>query len=216
MNIFVNGMRQMIEWIYGFSGDYGVAIVLMTIAIRALMLPLNAKQRKQMQKQQVISEKAEKLKEKYKKNPQKLNDELQKLYQNEGTGMGGCLLSFLQLPIMMCLYQGIRMTVAAGTVTVLLPWVSSLLWRDSTLILPIATLIVQILPQTYPYLRFFKALNLPKTSPVMVGAMLLSNALFVFVIPSGVGLYYFISGAFSAIEQLIVHTLAVKRKLRMA
>lgn len=216
MNIFVNSLRWAIDLVYGFSGDYGIAIVAVTAAIRMLLLPLNMKQRKQLQKQQRISERAEKLKEKYKKNPQKLNEELQKLYQTEGTGMGGCLLSFIQFPVMMCLFQGIRLTAAAGTATVLLPWVSSLLVRDSTLILPVATLVVQVLPQTYPYISFFKELHLQKLSPAMIGALLLSNALFVFVIPSGVGLYYFVSGLFGAVEQLAANVLAVKRAAQAA
>lgn len=131
MNIFVDGLRWVIEWMYGLSGDYGVAIVLVTVAIRMLMIPLNIRQREQLQKQQVISQKAEALKERYKKNPQKQNEELQRLYQSEGTGAGGCLLTLLQFPIMMCLYHGIRLTAAAGTTTVLLPWVSSLLDRKS-------------------------------------------------------------------------------------
>lgn len=216
MNIFVDGLRQVIEGIYGFSGDYGVAIVLATVIIRVLLIPLNVKQRRQMKKQQAVSEKAELLKVKYKNNPKKLDEELRSLYQSEGTGMGSCLTCLIQLPVMMCLYQGIRLTAAAGAATVLMPWVSSLLLRDTTLILPIATLVVWILPQTYPYISFFKALNLQKTSPVMIGAMLLSNALFVFVIPSGVGLYYFVSGAFSAVEQLVVNILAVRGSLRAA
>lgn len=211
MNIFVDGLRWVIEWMYGLSGDYGVAIVLVTVAIRMLMIPLNIRQREQMQKQQVISQKAEALKERYKKNPQKQNEELQRLYQSEGTGAGGCLLTLLQFPIMMCLYHAIRLTAAAGTTTVLLPWVSSLLVRDSTLLLPVATLLVQVLPQTYPYLCFFRALNLQKTSPSMIAALLLSNALFVFAIPSGVGLYYFVSGLFGAVEQLAGHIRAVRR-----
>lgn len=216
MNILSEGLRQIMEWLYGFGGDYGVAIVLVTVLVRLLLLPLNAKQRKQMKKQQEISGQVEVLKERYRKNPQKLNDELQKLYKREGTGAGGCLIGFLQFPIMMCLYYAIQATAAAGTATVLLPWVSSLLKRDQTLILPVITLVVQILPQTYPYIRFFKELNLQKMPLPMILSTLFMNSLFVFVIPSGVGLYYFVSGLFSAVEQLVVNVLAVRRKVQPA
>lgn len=201
---------------YSFTGDYGVAIALITVVVRALLVPLNVKQRAQMQKQQEISGEAEKLKEKYKNNPQKMNEELQKLYQEKGIGGLGCLLNFIQLPVMMCLYNGIRLTAAAGTATVLLPWVSSLLMRDQTLILPAATLMIQFLPQTYPYIRYFRELNLQKMTLPMALTLLFANSMFVFMIPSGVGLYYFVSGLFTAVEQLVVHVLAVRRMAAQA
>ncbi|MDO4321858.1 MAG: membrane protein insertase YidC [Lachnospiraceae bacterium] len=204
-------VRQVIEWIYSFSGDYGVAIVLVTVCIRTLLIPLNIQQRKQMKRQQEISGEAERLKEKYKKNPQKMEEELQKLYQEKGFGTAGCLMSFVQAPIMLCLYNGIRLISAAGATTVLLPWVSSLLLRDQKMILPAATLIVQLLPQLYPYIRYFKELELQKMSVPMMLAMLAVNSTFVFVIPSGVGLYYFVSGLFHAAEQLAVNLWDVRR-----
>lgn len=211
MDFFVQILRQAIEWIYGFCGDYGIAIVLITAAIRVLLLPLNIRQRKQMRKQQEIAGEAEALREKYKNQQQKLNEELGKLYQEKGTGMGSCLVSFLQFPIMMCLYNGIRLTAAAGAATVLLPWVSSLLVRDRTMILPIATLAVQLLPQTYPYIRYFRALNLQKMPVQMILILLLTNSMFAFAIPSGIGLYYFASGLFTAVEQLAVYMFSVRR-----
>lgn len=216
MNLFVQGLRQGIEWIYQLTGDYGVAIVIITIAIRLFLLPLNIQQRKQMKKQQEISREVERLKEKYKNNPQKMNGEMQKLYQEKGIGGAGCLMSFIQFPIMMCLYQGIRLTAAAGTATLLLPWVSSLLVRDQAFVLPAATLIVQFLPQVYPYISSFKGLNLQKMSPSMMVTMLLMNSMFVFAIPSGVGLYYFVSGVFSAAEQLLMHCAALKKAAQAA
>lgn len=212
MDILAQFFKTVIEWFYGFTGDYGIAIVLATVLIRSFLIPLNIRQRGQMKKQQEISKKAEDINEKYRKNEKKKNEELQKLYQEQGAGMGGCLISFLQLPIMICLYNAIRLTAAVGTATALLPWVSSLLTRDQTLILPVATLIVQILPQTYPYIRFFRALNLQKPAPSMMLTMLLANSLFVFAIPSGVGLYYLTSGLFTAAEQLIGNLFALRNQ----
>lgn len=216
MNILAQAFQIVIDGIYGFTGDYGVAIVAVTLMIRFLLVPLNLRQRSQMAKQQEISKQAEEIRTKYRKNEKKQTEELQKLYQEQGTGMGGCLLSFLQLPIMLCLYQAIRMTAAVGTATVLLPWVSSLLVRDQTLLLPVATLIIQVLPQTYPYFRLFRDLKLQKTSLSMVLTMLLANSFFVFVIPSGVGLYYLVSGLFAAGEQFLCNFLAVRRMERTA
>lgn len=211
MDILVQIFQYMIEWIYHYTGDYGVVIVLITVAIRTVFIPLNLRQRKQIKKQQQFSERIENLKHKYRNNAQKRNAELQKIYQENGTGIMGCLPMLLQIPLMWCLYNAIRLTIVVGTTTRLLPWVSSLLVRDQMLILPIATLIVQLLPQIYPYICFFKRLNLQKTPFSVMVTMFLANGFFVFSIPSGIGLYYFISGFFVAIEQLIGNLLEVHR-----
>lgn len=216
MNLFVQGLRRGIELLYLLFGDYGVAIVLVTMGIRILLIPLNIYQRKQMKKQQEMSRRVEELKLKYEKNPKKLEGELSRLYREQGMSGAGCLLTFLQFPIMMCLYEGIRLTAAAGTATILLPWVSSLLVRDKTFILPAATLAVQLLPQIYPYLGFFRSLHLQKMSVPMLLTLLLTNSVFAFMIPSGVGLYYFVSGAFSAAEQFALHCLERKRAAQAA
>ena len=206
--LFING-------IYALTKDYGIAIVIITIAIRSCLIPLNMKQRKQMKQQQQTAQQAEALKMKYAKNQKKMEEELQKLYQQNGTGMGSCLLSFLQLPIMYGLYKAIQLITFAGATTILLPWVTSILVRDQLLILPIATIIVQLLPQTYPYISFFKGLQLQKPSLPAMFILLLTNSCFVFAIPSGLGLYYFVSGLFAALEQFILNLIDA-RNLKLA
>ncbi|MBQ6889182.1 MAG: membrane protein insertase YidC [Lachnospiraceae bacterium] len=215
MEILAQLFGILINGIYGLTKDYGVAIVMITIAIRACLVPLNIRQRQQMKKQQQTSKEVEALKAKYGKNQEKLNQELQKVYRKNGTGMGSCLLSFIQLPIMYGLYKAIQLVTLAGTTTVLLPWVTSILVKDQMLILPIATILVQILPQTYPYLRFFKDLKLQKAPAATIFILLLTNSFFVFVIPSGIGLYYFVSGLFVALEQFIVNIIEA-RKMKIA
>lgn len=212
MNSLVPIFQGVIEWIYGFTGDYGAAIVVLTLVIRMILIPVNILQRRQVEKQREVRREAEKIKEKFKKNERKQQEELQKLYERKGLGMGSCFMNLLQLPIMISLYNAIRICAVAGTTTILLPWVSSLLLRDRTLFLPITTLVVQILPQTYPYIRLFQGLNLQKSSLSMLLVLLLTNSMFVFVIPAGVGLYYLVSGMFTAAEQFIYNIIDVYRQ----
>lgn len=216
MEILAQIFEIIINWIYGFTGDYGVAIVIITIAIRTCMIPFNIRQRKQMKQQKEIAKEIESIKAAYGKNKEKLNSELQKVYQKNPTGMGNCILPFIQLPIMYGLYNAIRMITLAGATTIVLPWVTSILVRDHMLILPIATVVIQILPQTYPYLRFFKDLELQKAPLPTVLILLLTNSLFVFAIPSGIGLYYFVSGVFTALEQFIVNLAEVQKRKAMS
>lgn len=215
MEILTTLFGELIDFIYGFTRDYGVTIVIVTLLIRSCLIPLNIKQRKQMKKQQQMSLEIEALKAKHGKNTEKFNSELQQLYQNNSTGMGGCLLSFLQLPIMWGLYKAIQTITVVGTTTVLLPWVTSILMRDQLLLLPIATIIVQLLPQAYPYISWFKNLQLQKAPISSVLFLLISNSLFVFIIPSGLGLYYFVSGLFVALEQFIINLIDARKARKM-
>lgn len=212
MSIFIDFLKYIIEVFFAITGDYGVAIVIVTVLVRALLVPLDIRQRRQMKKQKEISKKIDMVKSKYKNNQKQMEKEVQRVYQENGTGMGNCLVSVLQLPVMIGLYNAIRMISAAACATVLLPWISSLLVRDQLFLMPIATLIVQMLPQTYPYMKFFKELELQKQPISSIAAILFVNSLYLFMIPSGLGLYCFTSGLFQTIEQLIFNIIEVQNK----
>ncbi len=88
------------------SGDYGLAIILLTIAVRVLMLPLTIKQTKSMQEMKKIQPKLKKLQEKYKDDKQKQQEEIMKFYsEHKVNPLAGCLPLLLQLPIMFALFR---------------------------------------------------------------------------------------------------------------
>lgn len=210
MTSLYESIRWLLEMLYGICGDYGVAIVWITVMIRLCIAPLNHKQRQALKKQQKLNSDAETIKKKYKHSKEKMNQELEKLYQSESAGGMGCLLSFLQFPIMLVLYNGIRQAVAVDVGTVLLPWVPSLLMRDTTFLLPVITVIIQMLPQLMPYVGFFKSFNLQKMSMPMIFIMLLMNSWFACMLPAGIELYYMVSGLFTSVEQVVCSRLSVE------
>ena len=212
MSFIIQFFEQLFERNFFFSHDYGVAIVMITLELRLLLLPLNITQRKQINKQQEISQKAASIRLRYKNNKEKQEKELAKFYQENEMGMGGCIASLIQIPIMLCLYHSIRHVTAIECGTILLPWVSSLLVRDQTFILPMATLCVQILQYLYPRLNMFSSLKRQKQSGNTAATMLIANSFFVFMIPAGIGLYYFISGLFQFTEQFLYDLLSVRKQ----
>lgn len=214
MSFITQLFDRLIEWNYFFSHDYGIAIVMITLELRLLLLPLNIKQRKQMSRQQEISQKAETIRIQYKNDKEKQEKELARFYQKNGMGMGACMTSLIQIPIMICLYNAIRHVTAIECGTVLLPWVSSLLVKDPTFVLPIATLGIQIVQYLYPRLNMFSSLKHQKQSGSTVVTLLIANSFLVFMIPAGIGLYYFISGIFQFIEQFM-YDLSSVRKLKL-
>lgn len=97
---------SIIEIFYNFCGDWGLAIILVTIIFRLLLLPLMIKQTKssfQMQKvQPLISE----IQTKYKNDPTRLQEETQKLYaEAKFNPLAGCLPMLIQMPIFIALFQ---------------------------------------------------------------------------------------------------------------
>lgn len=99
----------LLDWLYQFSGNYGVALILFSLIVKLVLLPMNAKSKKTMLKQSRIAPLAQALQERYKDDQQKYNQELMKLYKEEGVSMGGgCLWSFVPLLILFPLYYVIR------------------------------------------------------------------------------------------------------------
>lgn len=203
MNILVNLLESIIMLLYNITNDYGIAIVGITVLVKIMLLPLNMKQRKQMEKQSALSEQVENLKRRYKNDSERLNRELSELYAKNGIGMGTCFTTVMQFPVMICLYNAIRNIADTTCGTILIPWISSLLLKDPYFVLPIVTIVIQMLPQAYPYLSMFKVLNLQKQNKSVMISMMVMSSIFIFTIPSGIGIYYFASSLFSAVEQFV-------------
>lgn len=209
-------MQFLLEKGYYITKDYGIAIILVTIIIRSILLPVDILQKKNEKKTRIMSERAEKIKREFQHNPQKMEVELQKLYQENTGSMGMCLIVLLQFPIMISLYRVIRKVCSIAGVSVLLPWVSSLIVKNQLFVLPLATIAMQLLPQTYPYLRLFNDLGLQKSSPKMVITMILMSSVYLFAMSSGVGLYCFVSALYQAVEQFTLNVFMIRTKTIMA
>jgi YidC/Oxa1 family membrane protein insertase len=91
--------------LYSIIGNYGVAIILFTLAIRLVLLPLGIKQIKSMREMQTIQPKVKQLQQKYKGNRQRLNEETMKLYKEHGVNpLAGCLPLLAQFPVLIALF----------------------------------------------------------------------------------------------------------------
>ncbi|MEJ2665327.1 MAG: YidC/Oxa1 family insertase periplasmic-domain containing protein [Spirochaetia bacterium] len=98
-------LKYPLDLFYSLVGNYGIAIILLTILIKVLVFPLTRKSYESMSRLQELNPKMTELREKYKDNPKKLNMEMAELYRREGVNpLGGCLPQLLQLPIMFALY----------------------------------------------------------------------------------------------------------------
>lgn len=99
----------LVRLFYNLTNSYGVALILFTLVIKLIMLPFQMKSKKSMMRMSRFSGQMQDLQKRYAKNQAKLQEEMQKLYEEEGVNpMSGCLWSFLPLPILMALYSIIR------------------------------------------------------------------------------------------------------------
>jgi YidC/Oxa1 family membrane protein insertase len=97
---------QLLDWLYGLVGNYGVAIIVLTILIRILLFPVANKQYASMAKMRAVQPKMKALQERYKDDKLKLQQEMMELYKREKVNpMSGCLPIFLQIPIFYALYK---------------------------------------------------------------------------------------------------------------
>ena len=105
-NGLLSGLGAMLSFFYDLIPSYGIAIILLTVAVRILLLPLGIKQTRSMQAMQKLQPQVKELQRKYKGNRQKMTEELQKLYkEHQVNPLAGCLPLLLQLPVFFALYQ---------------------------------------------------------------------------------------------------------------
>ena len=103
---FFGSFLGYILWpLYSFFHNYGVAIILFTIILKFLLLPFSLKQQKSMAASGKLAAKQKELQKKYANDRVKLNEEMQKLYSQEGVKPGGgCLMALIPFPIMIGIY----------------------------------------------------------------------------------------------------------------
>lgn len=93
----------------GIFGNYGVAIILLTVLIRILFWPLTHKSTESMKRMQELQPQIKALQEKHKKDPQRAQQEVMKFYkENKVNPMGGCLPMFVQIPVFIALFTVLR------------------------------------------------------------------------------------------------------------
>ena len=94
---------------YELTGSYGISIIFFALLVNLLMTPFMAKSKKSMMHTTLIQPRIQELQRRHEGNPQKLNQEMQKLYQEEGINpMSGCIWSLIPFPILIALYSVIR------------------------------------------------------------------------------------------------------------
>jgi YidC/Oxa1 family membrane protein insertase len=184
-----------LKWIYGMVGNWGWAIILLTVLIKLVFYPLNAKAGRSMAQMKVLAPKMEKLKQLYGDDRQKLNQAMMELYRTEKINpLGGCLPILVQIPVFIALYWVLLASVELRHAP-WLGWIQDLSAPDPYYILPVIYA-VSMFVQT--------RLNPQPADPVQAKVMLFMPIMFsVFFLffPSGLVLYWVVQNLLSILQQ---------------
>ena len=109
---FVQPILWLLVQLYRFAGNFGVAIVLLTVLVRLVMFPLAQKQFASMAAMRAIQPKMKAIQERYKDDKPKQQQEIMELYKREKVNpLAGCLPIFLQIPIFFALYKALMLSI---------------------------------------------------------------------------------------------------------
>jgi len=109
---FMKPIFKLLNWLFATIGNFGIAIIVLTLIVRTLMFPIAQKQFKSMAGMRVVQPKMKALQERYKDDKPRLQQEMLKLYQEEKVNpMAGCLPILLQIPIFYALYKVLMLAV---------------------------------------------------------------------------------------------------------
>lgn len=197
--IFAKPLFWLLEKLYGLIGNWGWAIVALTVLVKGAFFPLQATAYKSMAKMKVITPKMQDLKERYKGDPQKMNQAMMELYKTEKVNpFGGCLPIVIQIPVFIALYWVLLATVEMRGAP-WLGWIKDLSIMDPFFILPIimtATMFLQI------------KLNPTPADPMQAKMMWIMPAvfsIFFFFFPAGLVLYWLTNNVLSIAQQWYIN-----------
>jgi YidC/Oxa1 family membrane protein insertase len=130
-------MTHVLQFFYSIVGNYGIAIIMLTVLVRGCMFPLSRKQALSAQKMQLLKPEIDRINEKYKGKNEEKARAMQEIYRKHGFNpMSGCLLALVQLPIFMGLYRSLMINVELRQAPLLgdaIRWCSNLAAPDMLL-----------------------------------------------------------------------------------
>jgi len=203
--ILARPLLWLLKKAYSWMGNYGLAILLVTLLIRILLFPLMHKSYASMKKMQKLAPKMNAIRDRYKKSKtdaaqrQKMNQELMALYQAEGYNpMSGCFPVILQLPILVAFYNVLSRAVELRHAPFVF-WIKDLSAVDGSyilVILMIVTMYIQqaMTPSTIDPMqkKIFMAM------PLLWGFMLKN-------MPAGLVLYWLFSNVLTILQQMLIN-----------
>ena len=193
----------------GIPGKFGIAIIIITILMRIIVFPLTLKQEKSMKKMRELQPELDKIKEKYKDNPQEYQKRTAEIYKaNNVNPLGGCLPLLIQLPVFVALYYAFSGKTIPNDATFL--WFNL---KQPDRLFMFGNFAFNLLPilntgVTYLQQKIMSGATQGQDGNNQLQSMMYTMPLMMLFLfyrmPSGVTLYYLVSGVLSLAQQYII------------
>lgn len=195
LTIIAAPLFWVLEWFHKLTGNWGWAIILVTIALKAVFFPLSAASYKSMAKMKTLGPRLQRMKEQYGDDKMKMQQAMMDLYKREKVNpLGGCLPILIQIPVFIALYW-VLLGVVEMRGAPWLGWIHDLSVKDPYYILPLimgATSFIQT------------RLNPAPPDPIQAKVMMMMPILFTFMFlwfPAGLVLYWVVNNTLSIAQQ---------------
>ncbi len=217
---FAKFLLLLMNLFHAVTGSWGLSIILLTVALRVMLFPLNNWSIKSMSKMQEVGPKIERIKEKYKKDQQRMQQEIMKLYKTEGGNpFSGCLPLLIQMPFLIGMFDLLKSSFELRGASFIPGWIDNLAAPDilfswsypipfigtSFHLLPLflggIMYIQQKVSQSRSKRKHQAMTDQQKQSQQMGKVMTLMFTVLFYKSPSGLNLYWISSMGLSALQQ---------------
>lgn len=185
----------LLEQFYTLSGNWGVAIILLTVLIKVIFFPLSAASYKSMAKMKLVTPRLTKIREMYANDRQKMNQAMMELYKTEKINpLGGCFPILVQIPVFIALYWVLLAAIELRHAPFVL-WIRDLSALDPYYVLPVLMAISMVLQMR---------MNPVPPDPVQAKVMKFMPyvfSIFFFFFPAGLVLYWLVNNILSIGQQ---------------
>ncbi len=207
-SFIARGMSWLLRTIYDFIGNWGVAIILLTILVRVLLLPFVIPQFRNMAKQRALKPEIDKINELYKDDREKKGAAMMELWRkNKVNPLGGCLPVLLQMPIFFALYQTLSTSIELYHAPFVWWW-ADLSSPDPYYVLPVTLGALMFIQQKLTPIQMDQM-----QAKVMLYAMPLMMTFFMLLLPTGLCLYMVTSSAIGITQQRYMYWKMDKEQL---
>ncbi len=206
LTVLAKPLFWLLEFLHRLVGNWGWAIILLTVIVKAAFYPLSAASYKSMARMKEVTPRMMKIREQYGNDKQKMNVAMMELYKNEKINpLGGCLPILVQIPVFIALYWVLLASVETRNAPWIL-WVNDLATPDPWFVLPVVMVITMIVQYK---------LNPTPPDPVQAKVMALMPYIFgvmFFFFPAGLVLYWVVNNVLSIAQQWYITRNLAKSK----
>lgn len=197
--ILAKPLHIVLNFFYSYVGNYGVAIILLTVILKLIFWPLTQKSYVSMKAMQTLQPEMKKLREKYRSDKEGLNRKMMELYKEHRVNpLGGCLPMFVQIPVFFALYKVLLDTIELRHAPFMF-WITDLSIKDPYYVTPLvmgATMFIQ------------QKLTPSTMDPMQAKMMMAMPVVFTFMFlnfPAGLVIYWLVNNLLTIFQQYLIY-----------